>query len=209
MTTTESVDSALSRSVSSRALRADCYRQLGGFTVHGFLRCLVLRREFRPIATLRLCQALFASAAPLNWLTPLGRILHRVACQLAGVDLPWRTAISGGFCLNHGWGTVISEGARIGSNVTMFHGATLGQRDRIDRAGVRHTAYPIIEDDVWIGPHAIIVGGVRIGRGSRVAGGAYVSEDVPPYSVVGGNPAVILKSEAMPDVKNPAPASVL
>ena len=213
MAVIEPVENALpyrtSMRSSLRALQADCYRQYGGYSVLGLLRCFALRREFRPIATLRLCQALSASAAPITWLTPLARMLHRLACQLAAVDVPWRTAIRGGFCLYHGWGAVITEGAQIGSNVTMFHGATLGQRDRIDRAGARHTAYPIVEDDVWIGPNAIIVGGVRIGRGSRVAGGAYVSEDVPPYSVVGGNPAVILKSQAMPDVKNPAPASVL
>ena len=191
------------------ALKADCYRQFGTFNILGLLKAFLLRRPFRPIVSLRLCQAMAASNAPLSWLTPFGRMLHRLTCQLAAIDLPWRTVIGGGFCLTHGWATVISEGAQIGNNVTIFHGATLGQRDRIDRAGVRHTAYPIVEDEVWIGPQAIIVGGVRIGRGSRIAGGAYVSEDVPPCSVVGGNPAVILKSQTMPDVMNPAPASVL
>ena len=51
----------------------------------------------------------------------------------------------------------------------------------------------IIEDDVWIGARAIILKGVRIGRGSVIGAGAVVNKDVPPYSVVGGVPAVILK----------------
>ena len=50
-----------------------------------------------------------------------------------------------------------------------------------------------IEDDVWIGCRAIILRGVRIGRGAVVGAGAIVTSDVPPYSIVAGNPARILK----------------
>jgi acetyltransferase-like isoleucine patch superfamily enzyme len=51
----------------------------------------------------------------------------------------------------------------------------------------------IIEDDVWIGTGAIILKGVTIGEGAIVAAGALVIKDVPPYSVVGGIPAKVLK----------------
>lgn len=49
----------------------------------------------------------------------------------------------------------------------------------------------VIEDDVWIGFGSVIVGGVRIGRGSIVAAGSVVLNDVPPYAIVAGNPAVV------------------
>jgi Serine acetyltransferase len=111
----------------------------------------------------------------------------------------------GGLALTHAWGLVVSPGTRIGNNVTLFHGVTLGRRDRISREGDRSTEYPVLEDEVWVGPHAIIVGGVTIGRGSRIAGGAFVTESVPPYSVVSGNPASIVRSNCMPDVMHPAP----
>jgi len=51
----------------------------------------------------------------------------------------------------------------------------------------------IIEDDVWVGAGAIILKGSRIGRGSVVAAGAVVTKSFPPYSVVGGVPAKLLK----------------
>lgn len=51
----------------------------------------------------------------------------------------------------------------------------------------------IIEDDVWIGACATILKGVRLGRGSIVAAGALVINDVPPYSIVGGIPARVIK----------------
>lgn len=47
----------------------------------------------------------------------------------------------------------------------------------------------IIEDDVWIGFGAIVMSGVKIGKGSVVAAGAVVTKDVEPYTIVGGNPA--------------------
>lgn len=50
-----------------------------------------------------------------------------------------------------------------------------------------------IGNDVWIGAHAIILSGVTIGDGSIIAAGAVVNKDVPPYAVVAGNPARVVK----------------
>ena len=51
----------------------------------------------------------------------------------------------------------------------------------------------IIGNDVWIGTRALICAGVRIGNGAVVAAGAVVTKDVPPYAIVGGNPAKVIK----------------
>jgi serine O-acetyltransferase len=126
---------------------------------------------------------------------------------LAGMDLPWSTQVGPGLALTHGWALVVNSGAKIGGNVTLFHGVTLGRRDHISTDGKRHTEYPLIEDEVWIGPHATIVGGVRIGRGSRIGAGAFVTDSIPPYSIVTGNPSSIVKSHCTPDVYNRAPVS--
>lgn len=50
-----------------------------------------------------------------------------------------------------------------------------------------------IEDDAWIGSHSVIIKGVTIGKGAVVAAGSVVTKDVAPYTMVGGNPAVVLK----------------
>ena len=47
--------------------------------------------------------------------------------------------------------------------------------------------------DVWIGNNAMIPGGIRIGHGAVVAAGAVVTKDVPPYAIVGGNPARVIR----------------
>ncbi|TAJ43725.1 acyltransferase [Methanofollis fontis] len=51
----------------------------------------------------------------------------------------------------------------------------------------------VIDDDVWIGTRAIILHGVTVGRGAIVAAGAVVTRSVPPYSVVAGVPAKVIK----------------
>lgn len=76
----------------------------------------------------------------------------------------------------------------------------IGDDHRIDRPGVPYIfggrpelPETTIEDDVWIGRNVMIRAGVRIGRGSLVAMGAVVTADVPPYSIVAGIPAKIIR----------------
>lgn len=62
-----------------------------------------------------------------------------------------------------------------------------GEQEAISKGDI------VIEDDVWIGYGAIILSGVHIGQGAAVAAGAVVSKDVPPYAIVGGIPARVIK----------------
>ena len=50
-----------------------------------------------------------------------------------------------------------------------------------------------IGEDVWIGSNAVVLSGVKIGRGAVIAAGGIVTKDVPKYAVVGGNPAKLIK----------------
>ncbi|MCI6767835.1 MULTISPECIES: DapH/DapD/GlmU-related protein [Porcincola] len=58
----------------------------------------------------------------------------------------------------------------------------------------------IVDDDVWIGFRSTIMSGVHIGQGAVVAAGAVVTKDVPPYAIVGGVPAKIIKYRFSPEV---------
>lgn len=58
----------------------------------------------------------------------------------------------------------------------------------------------ILDDDVWIGYNVTILSGVHIGQGAIVAAGAVVTKDVPPYAIMGGVPAKIVKYRFSPEV---------
>ncbi|MBB6192835.1 acetyltransferase-like isoleucine patch superfamily enzyme [Sphingobium wenxiniae] len=60
------------------------------------------------------------------------------------------------------------------------------------RSALKDDPGVVIENDVWIGTRAILAG-VAVGRGSVVAAGAAVTKNVPRYSIVGGNPAKLIR----------------
>jgi len=62
----------------------------------------------------------------------------------------------------------------------------------IDAQGVTRQGI-VIEDDCWLGGGATILAGVRVGRGAVVAAGAIVTRDVPPYAIVAGVPARVVR----------------
>jgi acetyltransferase-like isoleucine patch superfamily enzyme len=94
-------------------------------------------------------------------------------------------------------------GLTIGNRVLIAAGAavvTVGHPIELPRWGKLAAAPVTIGDDVWIGVNAVVLPGVTVGNGAVVAAGAVVTEDVLPYTVVGGVPARVLgKVEAKID----------
>jgi serine O-acetyltransferase len=184
----------------------DAFRVAGKrVSLASILRLALTNRTFRPVFTLRLCQW---TREHVPVLLPVTRILHRWAQGQTAIDFPSSLKVGSGLTLVHGWGIVVNKDALLGSNVTLFNGVVIGRKDKITEQG-RVTAYPVIGNDVWIGPHAIIIGGVRIGDGAIVGAGSVVTKDVPARCVAAGNPAIVVKSDVLPDVMNPAPIDLL
>lgn len=126
----------------------------------------------------RQIDALPASPRKL-FLTRVWWIVFRVVETATGISLPKEAIIGEGFRIHHFGGIVIHPDSRIGRNVTIRHGVTVGERRRGD--GV-----PEIKDDVEIGAYAQILGNVTVGRGAKVGALALVVKDVPDGGVVRG-----------------------
>lgn len=139
------------------------------------LRSVVLAlryRTFRPVFTLRLYQAARGRLPRL-----LLRIVHHAACQRAGIDLWPQTVAGPGLRILHGWGLVVNPRTRLGRDVVLMQGVTLGQRGRGGEA-------PVIGDRVLVGANAAVLGEVTIGDGATISAGCVVVTDVPPGTLV-------------------------
>lgn len=86
----------------------------------------------------------------------------------------------------HPSGITINPRAVIGNNCVIFKNATIGSVRSGKREGV-----PIIGDDCVIGTGAFVCGGISIGNNVLIAANSFVNFDVPPHSLVLGNPGVI------------------
>jgi serine O-acetyltransferase len=124
---------------------------------------------------------------PKNILEEMARISSRIVVTTAVVllrkdiqcDVPMTTIFSHG-----GIGIVISRNVKLGEHIIIGQNVTIGKR--------HNDKVPIIEDWVVINPHALLIGDIRIGHHSIIGGGAVVIHNIPPYSVVVGNPAHVV-----------------
>ena len=133
------------------------------------------------ITNQRIAHELHVLGVPL-----IPRIITEYAHTLTGVDIHPGAAIGEKFFIDHGTGVVVGETSRIGSNVRLYQGVTLGAKSfPLDEKGNpikgidRH---PIVEDDVVIYAGATILGRITIGKGSSIGGNVWLTSSVPPGS---------------------------
>ena len=118
----------------------------------------------------------------------IARLVAEIAHTRTGIDIHPGASIGSGFFIDHGTGVVIGETAIIGDNVRIYQAVTLGARHfptdddgHLIKGDARH---PIVEDDVVIYAGATIFGRITIGRGATIGGNVWVTQDVPPNSIV-------------------------
>ena len=150
---------------------------------------------------------------PPSYCKPFGRIAQKFRAALAACISP---NIGKNVNIEKGAyvmpDTVIGDNSGVGVNCEICYGLTIGNNvmmgpeclfysnnHKFNRETLKYEGYTeinpiVIEDDVWIGRRAIIMGGVRVGKGAVIGAGAVVTKDVPPYCVAAGNPAVIKKN---------------
>jgi serine O-acetyltransferase len=126
----------------------------------------------------RVAHVLHRAGVPL-----LPRLIAAVARAVTGIEIHPAADIGPGLFIDHGMGVVIGETARLGQDVTLYQGVTLGGTGFA--TGKRH---PTVEDNVTIGASASLLGPITVGHGSKIGAGSVVIHDVPPNSTVVGNP---------------------
>ncbi len=140
---------------------------------------------FYALSFYRIAHALHQLDVPL-----LPRILTEYAHSKTGIDIHPAARIGEHFMIDHGTGIVIGETSVIGEHVKMYQGVTLGALS-IKKNMARQKRHPSIEDNVVIYSGATILGGdTLIGEGSVIGGNVWLTQSVPPGSLVYHNPEI-------------------
>jgi serine acetyltransferase/GT2 family glycosyltransferase len=151
----------------------------GAVSAKGLASMVLTSDAFRVLALQRLREA----ARGLR--VPLGNHALRVAqTALLGVEIGKDVELGEGVYFVHSLGTVVGGDAKVGNRVRFYGNNTVGT--------AKDDGYPVLEDDVWVGAGARILGPITIGARSRIGANAVVLQDVPPDSVAVGVPARIL-----------------
>jgi len=113
-----------------------------------------------------------------------------------GVEINCREDVGAGLRIAHAHDIVIGAGARIGRNVTLYNGVTLGARryEDAEEGAYDSSRYPIIEDGVTVFSGAKVLGPVTIGKNCIVGANSVVLESFPEDSVLAGVPARLVRS---------------
>ncbi len=134
---------------------------------------------FLAIATHRIAHEIHHHGIPI-----LPRLLSEVAHGRTGIDIHPGASIGRSFCIDHGTGIVIGETAVIGDNVKVYQGVTLGALS-VAKSNAGKKRHPTIEDRVVLYANATVLGGDTIvGHDSVVGGNVWLTNSVPPYSLV-------------------------
>ena len=115
---------------------------------------------------------------------PICWLVHHHLSSKFGIQISRKMNIGESFYIGHGVGVVLNGSAKIGKNVSLHQFVSIG-------ASKGKSA--VIDDDVCINPGVCVVEFVKIGKGAIVGAGSVVTKDVPPFSVVVGNPAKVIR----------------
>jgi len=143
---------------------------------------------FYAIMVYRMAHILYGLKVPL-----LPRIMTEYAHEKTGIDINPGAEIDSPFFIDHGTGIVIGETARIGKEVRIYQGVTLGAHT-VERSMAHTKRHPTIEDHVVIYAGSTILGGdTVIGHHTVVGGNTWITESILPHSVVYRNHRVVVK----------------
>ena len=143
-----------------------------------------------------------------EWHTP--EELHTLLAELTCREVPQTVRIIAPFTADFGANISFGEnvfvnagvsmqdqgGITIGNGVLIGHHVVLATLNHELEVELRQDLIPapiVIKDNAWLGANVTVLAGVTIGEGAVVAAGAVVTKDVPPYTVVGGIPAKVIK----------------
>lgn len=169
---------------------SDLYRITNKVSVLTLFRYILTGKAYKYIFWMRVCSYSYSNNVLKYTLFPIARIILNHYVYKFGISISHHAQIGSGFYIGHFGGIVINPKSVIGKNCNIQQGVTIAQANRGTKKG-----FPILGDNVYIGPGAKIVGAISIGNSVAIGANCVVTKDVPDNSVVVGIPGKVISDQ--------------
>lgn len=159
-------------------VKSDLYRCEGRTSIKNFVRMILFNAGFKYMFYTRLTKNSKNNKITKLIIFPFSWIVQRHLMYKYGINIPYSTNIGLGFKINHFSGIVINSKSKIGNNVTICQGVTIGKQES-GKIGC-----PTIGDSVYIGPGAKVLGNIKIGDNALIGANAVVTSDILENEIV-------------------------
>ena len=150
------------------SVKKDVIRRKGKYSYYIFIKLYIYSRNLYHYRKLR-----------NNRKNLFHKIMLYITSKNSGLELAPSTELGDGALFLHSYGITFNGQAKVGKNLTMLKGSTIGNIRCGKRIGV-----PVVGDNVYIGLNSTVVGNIKIGNNVLIAPNSFVNFDVPDNSVV-------------------------
>ena len=166
------------------------YRYAGNSTFSSFVYNIFFYPGFKYSFWMRTCAYLKSHPIFRYLFFPIAWLILQHYEYKYGISISYQTQIGSGLYIGHFGSIVVNQYTVIGINCNLSHQVTLGKANRGERKG-----YPVIGNNVYIGPGAKLVGNVHVGNNVAIEANCVVTKDVPDNAVVVGVPGKVISLE--------------
>ncbi len=166
---------------------SDLYRHCARKSIAAFLSHVLLRPGFKYAFWMRTARYFKAKGAAGWPFYVISRSILNHYQFKYGISIPYNTEIGPGFYIGHFGGIVINHEVVIGANCNISQGVTLGAK-----YGGKFPGNPRIGNNVYIGPHAVVIGGITIGDHVAIGANCVVAQPVANAGVVVGSAGEVI-----------------
>lgn len=172
---------------------SDLYRYEGRNDIKAFIHSYAINEGFRFSVWLRVCSVARRNKLTKVLVLPWSRLIYKHYKYKYGYDIPYAIDIGPGLRLFHIGGIVFCP-EKCGKNVSISQNTTVGMTIHEGQK-----EYPILGDNVYIAPGAMVIGGIHVGNDVAIGSNSVLTKSVDDHSVIVGIPAKIISYKGARD----------
>lgn len=171
-------------------INSDLYRITGRIRFATLIKFIVVGGEFKYNFWMRTCQYAKTNLIYKYSIYPISKLMLLHFRYKFGIRMDPSMSIGSGLFIGHFGGINVAFRSKIGKNLNISQQVTIGVKNR-----GKYKGYPVIGDNVYLGPGSRIIGSVKIGNNVAIGANCVVTKNIPDNSVVIGIPGRVISNK--------------